>query len=177
MAQQVARGNSELYRGMQELADGGMMVACTNSIPDDQFAAFEAEVAQLKPRKRKNWKGIITNTAGENVLVRYIEQGVVVPGTSFVSHFESKMSRQKQSMMGSAAKEWRIVKPFGVRLETGEQNIVSIRRGSDVALDGLAPDMQIAALTAQIEENRTYNHTPHRHYVSVPTRCGEPVRG
>ena len=178
MAQRVAHGNTELYRDMRELAGGGMQVVCTNSIPDDQFAAFEAEVALLKPRKRKNWKGLIANTSGENVLVRYNEQGAAVPGTTFVSHFESKVSLQKQSMMGSAAKEWRIVKPLGVTLEpTGDQHLVSVRRGSDVALDSLTPDMQIAALTAQIEENRTYNHTAHRHHVSVPTRSGEPVRG
>ena len=177
MAQRVAHGdNKELYRGMHMLADGGMWVVCTNSIPDDQFAAFEAEVALMKPRKRKNWKGHLRNTPGENVLVRYNEQGVVVPGTNFVSHFESKVSRQKQSMMGSAATEWRIVKPFGVTPDI-KDNLVTVRRGRDVALDSLTPDMQFAALAAQIEENRTYNHTPHRHHVSVPTRSGEPVRG
>ena len=177
MARCVAHGdNKELYRGMHMLADGGMQVACTNSIPDNQFEAIEAEVALLKPRKRKNWKGRIRNTSGENVLVRYNEQGVVVPGTNFVSHFESKVSHQKQSMMGSAATEWRIVKPFGVTPDI-KDNMVTVRRGRDVALDSLAPDMQFAALAAQIEENRTYNHTAYRHRVSVPTRSGEPVRG
>ena len=73
---------------------------------------------------------------------------------------------------------WRIVKPNGVMLEpTGEHNVINVRLSGDVARDSLPYDGQVAAFRAQIEENRTYNHTPHRHHVLVPTRSGEPVRG
>ena len=42
----------ELLRDIEDLADNGMQVACTSSIPDKCYAEFEAEVARLMPRKR-----------------------------------------------------------------------------------------------------------------------------
>ena len=91
----------------------GAGVLYTTSIPADSYEEMLVEVQKLKPQKRKNWKGALTNTIGQKTRVRYVETGIEVPRYKFVSHFENKLSGQMQSKYGTE-QEWRVVIPKGL---------------------------------------------------------------
>ena len=91
------------YSARRELVDAaqqhGAGVLYTTSIPADNYEEMLTEVLKLKPQKRENWKGVVTNNVGQKARVRYVEAGIEVPGYNCVSHFESKLSgRCNQSM-------------------------------------------------------------------------------
>ena len=97
------------------------------------------EVLKLKPQKRKNWKGSLTNTGGVNTRVRYVEAGIDIPGYNCVSHFENKLSEQMQSKYGTE-QEWRVVIPKGLPKVHDENagDIYHFRDQRDVRRDSMS---------------------------------------
>ena len=90
------------YRAYRDFIDaarqhGANAPFYTTSIPADSYEEMLTEVLKLKPQKRKNWKGALTNHVSQKTRVRYVEAGIEVPGYKFVSNFENKLSGQMQS--------------------------------------------------------------------------------
>ena len=136
------------------------------------------EVQKLKPQKRKNWKGALTNTIGQKTRVRYVEAGIEIPGYNFVSHFENKLSEQMQSKYGTE-QEWRVVIPKGLPKVHDENadEIYHFRDQRDVRRDSMSSWEQSLDMVSETLGNLTGNHEPRNHRISIPTRAGEPVRG
>ena len=56
-------------------------------------------------------------------------------------------------------------------------NVLSVRTGTDAAMDFMSPGEQRAHMSAIREASATGNHESRNHPVRVPTKAGEPVRG
>ena len=156
----------------------GAGVLYTTSIPAVNYEKMHTEVLKLKPQKRKNWKGVLANTAGQNTRVRYVEAGIKVPGYNFVSHFENKLSGQMQSTYGTE-QEWRVVIPRGLPKvdDDDADEILHVRDQRDVRRDCMSSWEQSLDIASETLGNLTGNHEPRNHRISIPTRAGEPVRG
>ena len=66
------------------------------SVPEMLYAMWGHEVAALKPRKRKAWKGHVSDVCGQNTVVVYCEEGISIPGRAFVSHVKHRLCGQKK---------------------------------------------------------------------------------
>ena len=166
-------------RAFYEMAkQQGASFALTTSVPPESYARMEAEVMALKPQKRKNYKGSLVNSAGQRTRVRYVEAGIKVPGRNFMSHFENKVSGQKQAQFATDL-EWRTVIPIGLPLVDIEDvdYCLHMRRERDVKRDSMPSQEQSMDLAAEARGNRTGNHGPRNHPIRVPTAAGAPVRG
>ena len=150
--------------------------APTISVPKDVIARWEVEIASLPTRKRKNWKRLAKDQFGTKGVVFYDAEGVEVPGYGRV-HFMQHMNKQKQAMFNTNQKI-RPVLPIGWQHTLPDtMKVVSVRNGSDAAMDSMSPDEQRAHMRAIREANATGNHESRKHPVRVPTKAGEPVRG
>ena len=88
-----------------------------------------------------------------------------------------RMSQQKQAMYDTEQKT-RPVLPIGWQQNLPDtMNVVSVRTGTNAAMDSMSPDEQRAHMRAIREANATGNHESRNHPVRVPTKAGEPVRG
>ena len=182
----VAAGSYHMTKGFdedtkrlfEETKARGAALFHTTSVPPHKYAAMESEVASLTPKQRKKWKSVLQDTFGQKTAVRYNEAGVPIHGKDFTSHFENKMSGQKQGKL-QTNQQWRPVIPIGLPMVDSPEyrNVLILRRGSDSMLDGMTPQEQSAALHADRIANYTGNHDARDHPVRVPTRPGEPVRG
>ena len=150
----------------------------TTSIPADSYEEMLTEVLKLKPQKRKNWKGSLTNNAGQKTRVRYVEAGIEIPVYNVVSHFENKLSEQMQSKYGTE-QEWRVVIPKGLPKADGDKadEIYHFRDQRDVRRDSMSSWEQSLDMVSETLGNLTGNHEPRNHRITIPTRAGEPVRG
>ncbi len=136
------------------------------------------EIASLPTRKRKNWKGWATDQFDAKGVVFYDAEGVEVPGYGRV-HFVQRMNQQKQAMYKTEQKT-RPLLPIGWQQNLPDtMNVVSMRTGTDAAMDSMSPGEQSAhmSLRAIREANATGNHEKRNHPVRVPTKAGEHVRG
>ena len=159
------------------IAPGGTYLA-TTSVPVDSIEMWKAEIAALPVRKRKNWKGSMTDRFGVRGVVVYDPQGIEVPGYGR-SHFKHRMNEQKKSMYATE-QEWRPVMPMGWQQQepAGAFNTyIHVRTGNDAAMDGHTPEIQHDMLQTETHANQTGNHEPRNHPIRVPTAPGEPVRG
>jgi hypothetical protein len=86
----------ETQNVMRLAKESGESMILTTSLPEASYARMESEVASLTSKQRKKWKSTTLDTFGQKTSVRYNEAGVFIPGFNFVSHFENKMSGQKQ---------------------------------------------------------------------------------
>ena len=157
----------------------GAGIFLTTSVPGEKLAVYEAQVAALKPKERKKWKGRTQDAFGQFTIVRYNEAGIDIPGKNYVSHFENKMSAQKKGKL-QTDQEWRPLVPIGlpvVDLPEGTNQIIEMRRGNDELLDNMSTLSQHLAFQAEVQRNTTGNHTSRNHQISVPTVAGQPVRG
>ena len=91
----------------------GARVFLTTSVPEILYAKWEHEVAALKPKKRKAWKGHVSDTFGQNTVVVYCEDGIPIPGRAFVSHFKHRLSGQKKGQYRTE-EDWRVAIPIGL---------------------------------------------------------------
>ena len=115
----------------------------TISVPSDGIARWEREIAALPARKRKNWKGNAQDRMGAKCLVVYDAEGVEVPGYGRV-HFLQRMNQQKQAMF-CTNQAFRPVLPIGWQHNLPESlSVLSVRTGSDAAMDFAPPDAQRA---------------------------------
>ena len=131
------------YRTRREFVDAarqhGAGVLYTTSIPADSYEEMLVEVQKLKPQKRKNWKGTLTDTIGQKTRVRYVETGIEVPGYNFVSRFENTLSGQMQSKYGTE-QEWKAVIPksFPKADDDNADEINHVRDQRDVRRDSMS---------------------------------------
>ena len=87
------------------------------------------------------------------------------------------MNQQKQAMYDTEQKT-RPVLPIGWQQNLPEtMNAVSVRTGTDAAMDFMSPGEQSAQMRAVREANATGNHESRNHPVRVPTKADESVRG
>ena len=86
---------------VQDGRQQGANYCFTTSIPVESYATTMAEVTALKPKKRKHWKSTLTDARGQNTRVRYVEDGIKVPGRNFVSRFQNKLSGKSKHNMAS----------------------------------------------------------------------------
>ena len=136
-----------------------------------------AQVAALKPKKRKTWKSTLTDARGQNTRVRYVEDGIKLPGRKFVSHFQNKLSGEKPAQYG-IDDEWRTVIPMGLpTVDIEDAHVVHLRRERDVARYSMSSREQCMDIALEVVGNHTGNHEPQNHRISIPTRAAEPVRG
>ena len=158
------------------IAPSGTLLA-TTSVPVDSIEMWKAEIAALPVRKRKNWKGSMTDRFGARGVVVYDPQGIEVPGYGR-THFKQRMNEQKKSMYATE-QEWRPVMPMGWQQQepAGGLNIFHVRTGNDAPRDGHTPQIQHDMLETEKRANQTGNHEPRNHPIRVPTAPGEPVRG
>ena len=149
----------------------------TTSVPVDSIEMWKAEIAALPVRKRKNWKGSMTDRFGVRGVVVYDPQGIEVPGYGR-THFKQRMNEQKKSMYATE-QEWRPVMPMGWQQQepAGGLNIWHIRTGTDATMDGHTPQIQHDMLETEKRANQMGNHEPRNHPIHVPTAPGEPCRG
>ena len=170
------------YRTRRESVDAarqhGAGVLYTTSIPADSYEEMLVEVQKLKPQKRKDWPGALTNTIGQKTRVRYAEAGIEVPGYNFVSHFENKLSGQMQSTYGTE-QERRVVIPKGLPKvhDDNADEIYHFRDQRDVRRDSMSSWEQSLDMASETLGNLTGNHGPRNYRISIPTRAGEPIRG
>ena len=165
-------------RGVKHLAADFENKLWTTTIPEARIAAWEAEVERLKPRKRRNWSGTLQDRFGVLTRVRYNPEGVVIPGSSYVSHFENFLSGRRQGIRGTES-EWMPVVPAGLMAAIAESTpgILLVRPQGDERFDHMpAAESGVQYHLARME-NQTWNHEPRNHPIGVPTRPGEPVRG
>ena len=170
------------YRARQEIVtaaqQNGASALYTTTILAVNYEEMLTEVQKRKPQKRKNWKGSLQNTGGVKTRVRYVEAGIEIPGYSFVSHFENKLSEQMQSKYGTE-QEWRVVIPKGLPKVDADNadEIYHFRDQRDVRRDSMSSWEQSLDMASETLGNLTGNHEPRNHRITIPTRAGEPVRG
>ena len=170
---QVSASLREMRATMRSVAS--QQALCTASVPIDKIRQMEAEIASLPPRKRKNWKRQTKDEFQTFSLVVYDAEGVEVPGYGRV-HFMQHMNKQKQAMFNTNQKI-RPVLPIGWQQNLPDtMNVVSVRTGTDAAMDSMSPGEQRAHMRAIREANATGNHESRNHPVRVPTKAGESVR-
>ena len=172
-------GNNRARREFLSAAQQqGSSVMYTTSIPPVNYDDMLNKVLKLKPQKRKNWKGVLANTSGQHTRVRYVEDGIQVPGYDFVSHFENKLSGQMQAKYATE-EEWRVVIPRGLpRADIDSiDEVIHLRDRRDVRRDNMSSWEQTLDIASETLGNLTGNHEPRNHHISIPTRAGEPVRG
>ena len=159
------------------IAPSGNTLLATTSVPVDSIEMWKAEIAALPVRKRKNWKGSMTDRFGVRGVVVYDPQGIEVPGYGR-THFKQRMNEQKKSMYATE-QEWRPVMPMGWQQQepAGGLHIMHLRTGTDATMDGHTPQIQHDMLVTEKHTNQTGNHEPRNHTSRVPTAPGEPVRG
>ena len=149
----------------------------TTSIPEIRIASWEAEISAIKPRKRKNWTGSLQDRFGVLTRVRYNEEGVPIPGSTYVSHFENFLSGRRQGIRGTED-EWMPVVPAGLMAMINETTgIPLVRPPGDERLDHMSDRESLQQMQLMRMENHTGNHTARNHPIAVPTSAGEPVRG
>ena len=172
------RADQETRAFLCRAHDVGASIQWTTSLPPASYAKLELEVASLTPKQRRKWKTTIIDNFGQRTSVRYNEAGIPIPGYNFTSHFENKLNGQKQGKL-QTNQEWRAIKPMDLPLADIPDDVQAIlmRRGNDVALDGLPSSSQSMMLNAERVANYTGNHEPRNHPISVPTKAGEPVKG
>ena len=104
--------------------------------------------------------------------------GVLIYGSSYISHFENSMSGRRQGIRGTDD-EWMPVVPSGLMAAVAERvpGVLFIRPNGDDRFDLMAPDESTVQYHLARRENMTGNHGPRNHPIAVPTRAGEPVRG
>ena len=128
------------------------------AMPDDEYAAYLAEVRSLKPKKQKLWKRRNVKTDGSTKTIRYdgkgfytqwLNQRVVVESCSMIAEHEREI-RSRGPMHGFSAQ--------------------GIRNYQD-------RDVYHAYMNQTQVDTHTGNHHPRNHRAGVPTKAGEPVRG
>ena len=147
------------HRGAKHLAAGCENKLFTTTIPEARIAAWEAEVERLKPRKQKNWSGTLQDRFGVLTRVRYNPEGVVIPGSSYVSHFENFLSGRRQGIRGTDS-EWIPVVPAGLMASIAEKmpGMALIRPYGDDRLDHMSDAESGVQHHHQRMENHTSNH-------------------
>ena len=128
----------------------------TTSVPAASYAMMEAQVASLTPKQRRKWKTVIVDTFGQRTSVRYNETGIPIPGYNFTSHFENKLNGQKQGKL-QTNQDWRAIKPMDLPLVDTPNDVISMRRGNDAALDGL-PSSSQTRMSASRTTRATTSH-------------------
>ena len=76
-----------------------MPFAHTCSIHPERIAVWQAEVAKLPARKRKNWEGALMDKRGVTTRVRYNPDGIAVG--DHTSHFENSVTERRQGLRQS----------------------------------------------------------------------------
>ena len=127
------------------------------AMPDDEYAAYLAEVRSLKPKKQKLWKRRNVMTDGSTKTIRYdgngfyaqwLNQRVAVYSVSMVAELErEQLSRGPLHGFGAQGNNYR------------------------------DPVSYHADMNVRQAATHTGNHQPRNHPIRVPTRAGEPVRG
>ncbi len=165
-------------RGIKSFTEGCENKLWTTTIPEARIAAWEAEVERLKPRKQKNWSGTLQDRFGVLTRVRYNPEGVVIPGSSYVSHFENFLSGRRQGIRGTDS-EWMPVVPAGLMASIAESTpgFLLVRPQGDERFDDMSANESGVQYHLARMENQTWNHEPQNHPIGVPVRPGEPVRG
>ena len=127
------------------------------AMPDDEYAAYLAEVRSLKPKKQKLWKRWNEMTDGSTKTIRYdgngfytqwLNQRVAVYSVSMVAERErEQLSRGPLHGFGAQGNNYR------------------------------DPVSYHADMDRMQDETHTGKHHSRNHRIGVPTRAGEPVRG
>ena len=154
------------------------------TIPDVHVKAWEAEVAALAVRKRRNWKQRTSDAQGCLCAVRYVPSGHDL-GFGHVTYFELRVSDKAAAESGLPPGSRIPLQSVAQRAEVyAAASRATGGRALAVDLDTRTtyvptPDVAeyAARVASKVASNSTGNHQPHRHRVSVPTRAGEPVRG
>ena len=160
----------------------GARTFLTTSVPEMLYAMWEHEVAALKPRKRKAWKGHVSDVCGQNTVVVYCEEGISIPGRAFVSHYKHRLCGQKKWQYRTG-EDWRVIIPIGLPYSDFGPDGESVLYVQQEHVTGAADlaDMplfdQLATMHAEREANMTGAHRPRNHHISVPTTPGQPTRG
>ena len=168
--------------GVDKANANGARTFLTTSVPEMLHAMWEHEVAALKPRKRKAWKGHVSDVCGQNTVVVYCEEGIPIAGRAFVSHFKHRLSGQKKGQYRTED-DWQVVIPIGLpysdcgpdgklALHAQQENVTGAADLADMPLFD-----QLATMHAEREANMTGAHRPRNHHISVPTAPGQPTRG
>ena len=160
----------------------GACIFLTTSVPEMLYAMWEHEVAALKPRKQKAWKGLVADICGQTTVVVYCEEGISIPGRAFVSHYKHRLCGQKKGQYRTN-EDWRVVIPIGLpysdfgpdgklAMHTQQENVTGAVDLADMPMFD-----QLATMHAEREANMTGAHNPRNHHISVPTAPGQPTRG
>ena len=127
------------------------------AMPDDEYAAYLAEVQSLKPKKPTLWKRQNVKTDGSTQTVRYDEQGF------YTRWLNQRVDMKSVSMIAELEREQRSRGPlhgFGCQ---------------SIAYE--APTMYHSDMDRMQVQTHTGNHNLRNHPIHVPTNPGESVRG
>ena len=102
----------------------------------------------------------------------------MIPGSSYVSHFENFLTGRRQGIRGTDS-EWMPVVPAGLMASIAEKTpgIALVRPYGDDRFDRMSADESGVQYHVARLENQTWNHGPRNHPIGVPTKPSEPVRG
>ena len=127
------------------------------AMPDDEYAAYLAEVRCLKPKKQKLWKRQNVKTDGSTQTIRFDGEGF------YTQWLNQRVAVKSVSMIAELEREQRLRGPlhgFGIQ---------GINYKDRAAYHADMDRMQ--------DETHTGKHHPRNHRIGVPTKAGEPVRG
>ena len=128
------------------------------AMPDDEYAAYLAEVRSLKPKKQKLWKRRNVMTDGSTKTIRYDGNGF------YAQWLNQRVALYSVSMVAELEREQLSRGPLHGFSCQGIQNY------QDRSVYHTEMNVRQAA-------THTGNHHPRNHQIRVPTSVGEPVRG
>ena len=128
------------------------------AMPDDEYAAYLAEVRSLKPKKQKLWKRWNEMTDGSTKTIRYDGNGF------YTQWLNQRVAVKSVSMIAELEREQLSRGPLHGFSCQGIQNY---------------QDRSVYHTEMNVRQVATHtgNHQPRNHPIRVPTSVGEPVRG
>ena len=128
------------------------------AMPDDEYAAYLAEVRSLKPKKQKLWKRWNEMSDGSTKTIRYDGNGF------YAQWLNQRVAVYSVSMVAELEREQLSRGPLH---GFSRQGIHSYQNRS----------VYHTEMNVRQAATHTGNHHPRNHQIRVPTSVGEPVRG
>jgi len=125
-------------------------------MPDDEYARYLDEVRRLPKKQQRKWKRHNEKTDGSTSTIRF-------DGQEFYTRWlNQRVVMKSQSMIAELQREH--------DARPGSITTVQLQNYQD-------DDVYHAGMDRMLVETHTGNHTARNHFVGVPTKPGEAVRG
>ena len=123
---------------------------------DDEYTLYLDEVRRLPKKEQRKWKRQNEKTDGSTTTIRF-------DGKEFYTQWlNQRVVVKSQSMIAELQREH--------DAHPGSITTVQLQNYQD-------DDVYHAGMDRMLVETHTGNHTARNHFVGVPTKPGEPVRG